>query len=93
MSYGKDRQIVDVYKWPEYKPMCSGRYLVWGYEEPYSKDIRSWVTYYSTMYGWDANPKIVAWTPIPVLPNNFINDRSHDISEQRLGPRIRHFNI
>jgi len=72
-------QIVKWHRWPNKKPIASGRYLVCGYEEcipdhtdeePYSKDVRIWVAYYSLVYGWDADPKIIAWMGLPELPTD-----------------------
>lgn len=74
----KTRYFLEWHEWPKEKPKESGRYLVCGYEEcvpdhadeePYSIDVRMWIGYYSKIYGWDANPKIIAWMKLPDLPD------------------------
>ena len=68
---------ITYHKWPDTKPIASGRYLVYCHEqvvpdhvddEPYMVDARWIIGYYSTVYGWDANPKVIAWASLPKDP-------------------------
>lgn len=64
----------NLHKWPNEKPIASGRYLIYAYEQcvpdhvddaPYTVDARWIIGYYSVSWGWDADPKVVAWTSLP----------------------------